>query len=273
MAQRVIERAQTARLHRRVAKAAARNKAALKALKVAQAGVVAAQTSKGAVSYLRAARKEEAAAARALCVANGEAEQARQVEKAHLEIRAARKVERKAKIGSLRKDPLAWKTTVARRAAEAAAERLVQALVARADGLKMLKRAARTAARKAQRKELRKQSGGSSSPYGVFLKTALQGLPPGPSTLQAAATEWKGKSDAEKQPYIRKAAENCAKYQQLTAAAKDAKPVSCRSAFFRQHFATAYKEAKQSTANGKEAFKLASRIVNAKWQDARQQEQ
>eukprot|EP01065_Artemidia_motanka_P002805 TRINITY_DN1131_c0_g3_i3.p1 TRINITY_DN1131_c0_g3~~TRINITY_DN1131_c0_g3_i3.p1 ORF type:complete len:170 (+),score=36.34 TRINITY_DN1131_c0_g3_i3:600-1109(+) len=144
------------------------------------------------------------------------------------------------------------------------ARKEVKSLAAKAQ--KTLRQAQRTkSSEKARRRELRKQSGGASSPYSLYLKAALKGSPSGAGALQTAAEQWRSMPHTEKQPYIEEAAQNRARYQQLKSATKREKPMSKRNAFFKEHFATAFAEAKQSTADSKEAFKMATRAVSAKW--------
>eukprot|EP01065_Artemidia_motanka_P052863 TRINITY_DN964_c0_g1_i10.p2 TRINITY_DN964_c0_g1~~TRINITY_DN964_c0_g1_i10.p2 ORF type:complete len:125 (+),score=52.52 TRINITY_DN964_c0_g1_i10:441-815(+) len=122
--------------------------------------------------------------------------------------------------------------------------------------------------KKQQRRQLRKQSGVTSA-YTLFTKEALKGSQPGSGAVQAAAAKWRGMSDAEKQPYVREAAQNRAKFEQLQAAQKASTPMNKRNLFFKQHFPAAYAEAKRSAGSPKAAFRMASVAVNAKWTQQR----
>eukprot|EP01065_Artemidia_motanka_P033138 TRINITY_DN400_c0_g1_i4.p1 TRINITY_DN400_c0_g1~~TRINITY_DN400_c0_g1_i4.p1 ORF type:complete len:384 (+),score=135.94 TRINITY_DN400_c0_g1_i4:65-1153(+) len=280
-AQAARAKAQAAIARKKAAQARGAAIAAAKAWKSARAAVAAARKGvvsskgasarRGALSKLRAAKKREASAARTLKKAKIAARRPKPKK-----AKVAKKTPKGKKVKKVNKPAtglkLKQRTAAARKVAKTTAAALVQAKKARAEGLKQLKAraktplcgAARKVSKKKERRQLRKQSGPTSA-YTLYSKDALKGSKPGSGVVQAAAAKWKGMSDAEKQPYVREAAQNRAKYEQLKAAAKSRKPISKYQAFFKQHFTGAYEDAKRSGVDRKQAFKMATQAVSTKW--------
>eukprot|EP01065_Artemidia_motanka_P033142 TRINITY_DN400_c0_g1_i9.p1 TRINITY_DN400_c0_g1~~TRINITY_DN400_c0_g1_i9.p1 ORF type:complete len:360 (+),score=106.69 TRINITY_DN400_c0_g1_i9:58-1137(+) len=270
-ARAVVARKQAALARGAVVTASKAWNCARAALAAARKGVGSSKSSvarRAAISKLKAEKKRAALAARKLKKAKIAAHRQKESK-----VAAKKKTPNGKKVNKPATGlKLKQRTAAARKVAKTTAAALVQAKKARAEGLKQLKAraktplcgAARKVSKKKERRQLRKQSGPTSA-YVLFAREAMRGRKPGSGAAQAAAAKWHGMPDAAKQPYVRQAAQNRAKYDELKLAAKGSKPMTKYQAFFKQHFRGAYDDAKRSGADRMEAFQMAARAVNAKW--------
>ncbi|KAJ9448554.1 hypothetical protein DIPPA_15346 [Diplonema papillatum] len=226
------------------------------AKRVRAASAVAGEKVKAASA--NAARKAKAAARRTSALAAKKA--------TALKKKAARTTKAQAAKAKLAK----------RKAAKAAAAMKKKAALAKrreskqTKALQLKKAAAAKKAKAAEKKSAANskkealKAAGPVNPYSLFVSKNAKGK--GKVNMKELAATWKGLSPAEKATYVQEAKKNLDARQKVRSSLK--RPPSKYAVFVKQHFAAAYAAAMKTTTDRREAFKVASKQVSAKYKSS-----